>query len=188
MNTETISALINSLNVVSKDVTRFAICHALIEPVEASSNTVSITVTDGHKLAKVLVIDDLFGHLPNYGVMVLDESIKQLKALKIKRVDSFKVEKDAWTINGLRIPITSNKGNIFPDYRRIIPEHQDEDCITVRLNAESLVEMLKAIRANKNNNGVTLRIHKDTEKLKAIKVLVSGENPESFGVLMPMRK
>jgi uncharacterized protein (DUF1330 family) len=183
MRIETVNALINALNSVSKDATRFNIQNVLIEQTK-KENVISITATNGHFLTQVFLEDDLYGHLPEKGIMILDTEIKKLKALKIKRIDSFKIDGAKWIINGLTIETTQGQ---YPNYRQIIPEYKDDETMSVSFNAEYLERMLQAMRSSKNKTNVILKIPTvESKSQKAILVTVSGEK-ECSGVLMQCR-
>lgn len=187
MRLETINALINALNVTSNDCTRMALAHVLIEKQNASHNTISVTACDGHRLTQVFINDEVFGHIPDNGLLILDYEIKKLKAAKIKRVDSFKIENNSWVINEVVIGIEENKKYLeYPNYKQVIPNYDDSDCLELCFNAEYLEEMLKAMRDSKKQNGVILKFNKN-KKDSPIIVSVRGSQ-SSNGVLMPMRK
>jgi DNA polymerase III sliding clamp (beta) subunit (PCNA family) len=187
MRLETINTIINALNITSNDCTRMALAHVLIEKQNEARNTISVTACDGHRLTQVFIDDELFGHIPEDGLLILDDEIKKLKAAKIKRVDSFKIENNSWIINGVVIGFEKNKQYFeYFNYKQVIPNYKNDDCLELCFNAEYLEEMLKAMRDNKKENGVVLKFNKN-KKGSPIVVSIRGSQSSS-GVLMQMRK
>jgi hypothetical protein len=193
MKIETINALINSLKSTADDDRRYSLSHVLIESYQESTSTISITATNGHYLTQILLVDDLIGHIPKHGMLISNDEIKKLKALKIKSVDSFKIDGDTWIVNGCAINVIKNSDSdsLYPKYQNIIPEYKDDDCMELTFNAEYLESMLAAMRDHKRQCGVTLKFLKseiNKPMLKPILVTVSGVDSGTFGVLMPMKK
>ena len=162
--------------IVSKDASRDALQHILIENIDGEAVAVA---TDGRRLAIVPVTvceDDQITGPKLIGPKALMEARKQAKRAKESTIG---LNGAAMMPNGEVHPIREDLN--FPNWRQIVP--QGGEYQTVRLDAKLLFELSQAIGAV--DNRITLQIPVGNP---CGPVVIEEKTTGGKGILMPWRE
>lgn len=195
MKRETLKTILNHLtNGVSKDATRFHLCHVKIE--RGPKDTLKIESTDGYKLNQNVLTDPHSDKLPKlFFILDCKDNTKALKTiLKQRKVTDFRVELD-----GYYFKVTTPDGNDsvtlvidtrdinYPNLEPLFPAERSSD-FTFAFNAAYLLAMVETMQDNSQKLNAGVRLTIDTKNPRGpISVKVMSPSGEAVGVLMPMK-
>ena len=164
---------------VSGDATRLHLCNLHLD-VDAKR----LCATDGHCLV-VVPVEVQSGDTSGF---VTPAALKAARKAFGKRTDTTLQCNGALAIPaGATFPRPSDSAQ-FPPWRQIVPQGKPGDAgtMTFGFNARLLLEVAKGIGAAENHVQVTIPLpDRDDDFLEPI--LVTGTDPDTFGVLMPVR-
>ena len=163
---------------VSGDATRLHLCNLHLD-VDAKR----LCATDGHCLV-VVPVEVQSGDTSGF---VTPAALKAARKAGKKGDTALGCNGSLAIPNGAIFPRPSDSAQ-FPPWRQIVPQGKPGDVgtMTFGFNARLLLEVAKGIGAAENHVQVTIPLpDRDDDFLEPI--LVTGTDPDAFGVIMPVR-
>jgi len=145
-----------------------------------------LVATDGHKLVKIPVevhADDTSGPVP----------LDVIKDARKRKLESAEIvcNGDATLIDsGSGLPLAHYEridNGQFPDYERVLIDDSKEPVVSIRLNAQYVLELAQALAAGGGRGKepiVRLDIFDGSSPVR----VVSEQEPSRVGIVMPCRK
>lgn len=185
MNTDVAKAILNAINCVSTDETRYQLNHVLIR---AEDESVVVEAVDGHVLSQVRVVDEFATEMGDKRLVLHHDQAKVLK--NIIKDYKFGIPHE-WIERGIMLGslsqgsamliFTDKEANIkFPDTKNLMPTRKPK--FTIGLDPELLLRVAKALGHTKTPTKkiVTLEM---VDELTAVRVTLDGQ----LGLVMPGR-
>lgn len=208
MKKETLNAIVNALNSASTDVTRPQIGGVLVRPA-SMIGVIEVIATNGACLSKNALEDKGFYEtlkaICSKGVYLPAESVKALKALKVKtpvapsqlNYSSLSVTVNGQTTSVMSVPqdvaLAGNNAHlIYPDVNQVIPNYSEENSIRVGFDADLLSKIVDALKENKKSPGriifeIPMTGGPQSAPYKDKPYLIKLGAGMELGVLMPTR-
>lgn len=186
-----IQAIIRAFNAASKDFTRMALTHVLVQ---RSGDSIEVVGCDGYMISRVFIPEPEFSKLMKPGIqyLVAPDSLPMLKAIlkdcKSIGICPARFDSDSIVFSNIlgnmavTVKTTKAIGFEYPDYERVIPQCDGQTVIG--LNPEFLLDLFKALSGSKRPS-VVLTI-KDGATAVIVDAMDNDGNRQT-GFLMPIR-
>lgn len=188
-------AILNAYACASGDATRYHLMSPIVRKVD--STTVEVVANNGHCLSRRQVVVGALAEALQDGVCYqpVEGALDLLKLMLKKAPKSYSVfeacsGKDSFTLQNAqsKVEIRLTKQELYPDFEHIYPKLNAETTITLGLNPEYLVDLLKAMAQSKGDRSIYLSF--DTSKVvngQYLTPMMIQVGQEKQGLLMPCR-